>query len=154
MWYSTASCFLLAENVPGDLDWPRLPRERGVHQTFCLLETTLPLLASDTLGCNICRAYINHRRHAPNIRSYDALFTFEPRGCCGAETGLLSQRQWRFKDDRMQSRFASSVDMEPCQPAKFGWRALPEGCRIALHGRGREGKRRRGERSSRVADVV
>ena len=35
------------------------------------------------------------------------------------ETVLLSPWQWGFKVDRMQSRFASSVDMGPCQPARF-----------------------------------
>ena len=100
-----------------------------------------PLLAGNTLGCNICRAWTDHRRHDHNIRRYDALFTFEPRGCCGAKTSLLSQRQWRFEIVRMQSRFASSIDM-----ATLGRRALPEGCRIALCGHGRGGKRRRGER--------
>ena len=34
------------------------------------------------------------------------------------KTALLSQWQWRFEVDRMQSRFASSVDMGPCQPAR------------------------------------
>ena len=131
-----------------------LPQERGVHHMFCLLETTLPLLAGDTLGCNIRRACTVHRGHAPNIRRYDALFTFEPRDCCGAETALLPQRQWRFENDRMQIRFASSADMEPCQPARFGRRALPEGGRIALRGRRQGGKRRRGERSSRCGDFV
>ena len=59
-----------------------------------------------------------------------------------------------LEDYRMQSRFASSVDMEPCQLARFGRRALPEGCRIALRGLGQGGKRRRGERSSRCSVVV
>ena len=34
------------------------------------------------------------------------------------ETALLSQWQLRFKVDRMQSRFASSADLGPCQPAR------------------------------------
>ena len=35
------------------------------------------------------------------------------------ETALLSPWQWRFEVDRMQSRFASNVDMRTCQPARF-----------------------------------
>ena len=35
------------------------------------------------------------------------------------ETALLSQWQWRLEVDRVQSRFASNVDMTPCQPARF-----------------------------------
>ena len=48
------------------------------------------------------------------------------------ETALLSPWRWKFEVDRMQSRFASNVDMKPCQPAGF-WKKralLPEGCRI------------------------
>ena len=48
------------------------------------------------------------------------------------ETTLLSPWQWRFEVDRMQNRFASNVDMGPCQPARF-WKKialLREGCRI------------------------
>ena len=39
------------------------------------------------------------------------------------ETALLSPWQWRFGVDRMQSRFASNVDMRTCQPARF-WRKI------------------------------
>ena len=66
------------------------------------------------------------------------------------ETALLPQWQWRFEVDRIQSRFASSIDMGPSQPARFLQERclLPEGCRIALRGHGRGGKRRRGERAA------
>ena len=39
------------------------------------------------------------------------------------ETALLSPWQWRFEVDRMQSRFASNVDMGPCEPARF-WKKI------------------------------
>ena len=39
------------------------------------------------------------------------------------ETALLSPWQWRFEVDRMQSRFASNVDMGPCHPARF-WKKI------------------------------
>ena len=39
------------------------------------------------------------------------------------ETALLSPWQWRFEVDRMQSRFASNVDMRTCQPARF-WKKI------------------------------
>ena len=60
------------------------------------------------------------------------------------ETALLSPLQWRFEVDRMQSRFASSVDMGPCRPAKF-WRKsfvyyLKAVALIGLRGHGRGGK--------------
>ena len=67
------------------------------------------------------------------------------------ETALLSPWQWRFEIDRMQSRFASNVDMGPCQPARF-WKKsfvcyLKAVALIGLRGHARGGKRRRGERS-------
>ena len=51
----------------------------------------------------------------------------------------------------MQSRFASSDDMGPCQPARF-WKKsfiyyLKAIALIGLRGHGRGGKRRRGELS-------
>ena len=39
------------------------------------------------------------------------------------ETALLSPWQWRFEVDRMQSGFASNVNMGPCQPARF-WKKI------------------------------
>ena len=39
------------------------------------------------------------------------------------ETALLPPWQWRFEVDRMQSRFASNVDMGLCQPARF-WKKI------------------------------
>ena len=67
------------------------------------------------------------------------------------ETALLSSWQWRFEVDRMQSRFASNVDMGPCQPARFLKKSfvyyLQAVALIDLRGRGRGGKRRRGELS-------
>ena len=64
---------------------------------------------------------------------------------------LMSPWQRRFEVDRMQSRFESSVDMGPCQPARF-WKksfvyCLKGVALIALRGHGRGGKRRRGELS-------
>ena len=51
---------------------------------------------------------------------------------------------------RSRSRFASSVDMGPCQPARF-WKSyvyyLKAVALIGLRGHGRGGKRRRGELS-------
>ena len=67
-------------------------------------ETTSTLLSGDTLECNICRRIQIIAVTLPNIRRYAAFFTFEPRGCYGADTALSSQRQWRFEDDRVQSR--------------------------------------------------
>ena len=71
------------------------------------------------------------------------------------ETAPLSPWQWRFEVNRMQSRFASNVDMGPCQPARF-WKTsfvyyLKAVALIGLRGHGRGGKRRRGERSLVVA---
>ena len=66
------------------------------------------------------------------------------------EFALLSPSQWRFEVDRMQSRFASSVDYGPCQPAKF-WKKsfvyylLKSVALIGLRGHGRGSKRRRRE---------
>ena len=67
------------------------------------------------------------------------------------ETALLSPWQWRFEVDRMQSRVAPSVDMGPCQPARF-WKKsfvyyLKAVALIGLRGDGRGGKRRREELS-------
>ena len=69
------------------------------------------------------------------------------------ETALLSPWQWRVEvDRRMQSRFASNVDMGPCQAPRF-WKKIAlfsyvkAVASIGLRGRGREGKRRRGGRS-------
>ena len=67
------------------------------------------------------------------------------------ETALLSQWQWRFEVDKMQSRFASNVDVGPCQPARF-WKKsfvyyLKAVALIGMRGHRRGGKRRRGERS-------
>ena len=67
------------------------------------------------------------------------------------KTALLSPWQRRFEVDRMQSRFASSVDMGSCQPARF-WKkgfvyCLEAVALIGLHGHGQGGKRRRGELS-------
>ena len=60
------------------------------------------------------------------------------------ETALLPPWQWRFEADKMQSRFASSFDMGPCQPARFWKKSLVYYLKaVALRG----GKRRRGERS-------
>ena len=65
------------------------------------------------------------------------------------ETAMLSPWYWRFKVDRIRSRFASSVDMGPCQPARFWIKnfvyCLKDVALIVLRGHGREGKRRRGE---------
>ena len=63
------------------------------------------------------------------------------------ETAPLSPWQWRFEVNRMQSRFASNVDMGPCQPARF-WKKsfvyyLKAVALIGLRGHGRGGKRRR-----------
>ena len=63
----------------------------------------------------------------------------------------MSPWQWRFEVDRMQSRFASSVDMGPCQPARF-WKKrfvnyLKAVALIGLRSHGRGGKQRRGELS-------
>ena len=67
------------------------------------------------------------------------------------ETALLSPWQWRFEVDRMQSRFASNVDMGPCLPASFWKKSFVDYLKavalIGLRGHGRGGKRRRGERS-------
>ena len=70
------------------------------------------------------------------------------------ETALLSPWQWRFEVDRMQSRFASSVYLRPCQPARF-WKSnksfvyyLKAVALIGLRGHRRGGKRRRGEERS------
>ena len=52
----------------------------------------------------------------------------------------------------MQGRFASNVDIGPCQPARFWWKSFVYYLKavaslIGLRGHGRGGKRRRGERS-------
>ena len=65
--------------------------------------------------------------------------------------GLMSPWQWRFEVDRMQSPFASSVNMGSCQPVRF-WKKsfiyyLKAVALIGLRGYGRGGKRRRGELS-------
>ena len=68
------------------------------------------------------------------------------------ETALLSPWQWRFEVDRMQSRFASSVGMGPCQPARF-WKKsfvyhlLKAVALIGQRGHGRDEKKRGGELS-------
>ena len=63
------------------------------------------------------------------------------------ETALLFPWQWRLEVDRMQSRFASNVDMGPCQPARYRKKTAlfvtKPVALIGLRGHGRGGKRRR-----------
>ena len=103
----------------------------GVASKRCCKQASLQASAA----CYYKRAY--HRRQGSDLRSYDALFiTVEPcfGRCCGAETALLAWRLWRYEDDRMPRRFASSVDWgysSTCVGRReFGTRALSHFCFI------------------------
>ena len=85
------------------------------------------------------------------LRTYFASSRDERGLGINEKTALLSPWQRSFEVDRMQSRFASNVDMGPCQPARF-WKKsfvyfLKAVALIGLRGHGREGKRRRRKRS-------